>query len=848
MSIERALDHHRSGRLGEAERAYREVLAQDPQNVDALHFLGVIAYQRADYAQARELITQALSINPGNPAAHNNLGNVLKTQGMLDEALRSYVQALTLDPEYADALCNLAGVYERRGSTEKAVSLYRRATGHATARANLERLMQEEEKRAQELLADEGSAQAADADAHISLGRRFKASGALDKAHQHFERALALAPQSASALYYGGNVRMDAGRWEEAVACYRKALALKPDFPDAFINLGIAQHCCGRLDEALASYRQALSLDPGIADAHFNLGNAHIERGEADQARACYETALQLAPDFAAAAANLGNVMLRQGRPQEAVALFHRALALEPGMSETLNSLGMALHRAGQFAAAKAALTRCLALTPGNTAALALLADTHRNLNELDAARAAYEAVLARDPAASEAHNGLANVLRNQGQHESAITHYEAAIRTDAHPLVAFQNLLFCMMCMGSYSARDVYQKHREFAQRFERPLLPLRRPHANRADPDRRLRIGYVSPDFRANVVAHYMEPILRSHDREAFEVHCFSMGAMRDALTDRVASLVERWHDVHGLSDDDIAERIRSHGIDILVDLCGHGPGNRILVFARKPAPVQVNYLDYSATTGLESIDYRLTTEYCDPTGSAEPYYSEKLYRLPRTFWTYNPSVSLAGSPPPMKSHGYITFGSFNLYYRVTREVREVWARLLQRVPGSRLLIVGVAQGSTQEALLETFSRAGVGTERISVHDVVSYEKYNELIRTVDIALAPFPYNGATTMLDCLWNGVPVIAKQGHETFYSRMGCSLLDELGLSQLIGSDADDYIRTAATLASNASDLEKLRAGLRQKLEQSAMRDFRGFTRALESAYRAMWKQWCASTT
>jgi len=847
MSLELALEHHRSGRLDEAEKAYREVLATDAQNVDALHFLGVLAFQRNDYPRAHELIARALSHNAANAAAHNNLGNVLNAQGKVDEALRSYVQALALDPEYADALCNLAGLYERRGSPDRAAGLYRRAPGHAAARANLERLLRDEEARARELFAEESRAQSADADTHIGLGRRLKARGALDKSLAHFEQALALAPESAAALYHVGNARMDAGRWDDAIACYRKALGLKPDFADALSNLGIALHCCARLDEAFDCFRQALALEPGAADAHFNLGNAHNERGELEQARACYARALQLAPDFVAAYVNLGNVILRQGRPQDAVALFHTALALEPGMSETLHDLGAASHRAGLFAAAKAALTKYVALAPGNTAALSMLADTHRNLNELDAARACYEAVLARDPAAAEVHNGLANVLRNQAQHESAIAHYERAIRNDPRPLVAFQNLLFCMMCMGSYSARDVYQKHREFAQRFERPLLSLQRAHRNAPDPDRRLRLGYVSPDFRTNVVAHYVEPILRNHDRENFEVRCYSTGAIRDDLTSRVSSVVDHWHDVHALSDDEIAQLIRSHGIDVLVDLCGHGPGNRILVFARKPAPVQVNYLDYSATTGLESIDYRLTTEYCDPAGRADPYYSEKLYRLPRTFWTYNPSLRLPESPLPMKANGYVTFGSFNLYYRITREVLEVWARLLQRVAGSRLLIVGVAQGSTQKALFAAFDQAGIAKQRILAHDVVPYEKYNQLMRSADIALAPFPYNGATTLLDCVWNGLPVIAKQGEDTFYSRMGCSLLVELGLPQLIGLDAEDYIRIAAGLAGNPAELERLRAGLRQRVEQSAMRDFRGFTRSLESAYRAMWKQWCAGS-
>jgi predicted O-linked N-acetylglucosamine transferase (SPINDLY family) len=552
-----------------------------------------------------------------------------------------------------------------------------------------------------------------------------------------------------------------------------------------------------------------------------------------------------LAPEFVPAYINLGNVILRQGRPQDAVPYFRSALALEPGMREALHNLGMAAHSAGMFAAAKAALARYLALEPGDAGALGALADAHRNLNEVDAARAGYERALALDPADAQAHNGLANVLRNQARHESAIAHYEIAIRNDPRPIVAFQNLLFCMMCMDSYSARDLYERHREFARRFESPLLPLQRPHENDADPERRLRIGYVSPDFRSNVVAHYVEPILRNHDRARFEVICYSTGAIRDNLTALVSSAVDRWHDVHALPDDEIAQLIRSHGIDVLVDLCGHGPGNRILVFARKPAPVQINYLDYSATTGMTSIDYRLTTEACDPTGRAEPYYSEKLHRLPRTYWTYNPSLQLPVSPLPLRSNGCATFGSFNLYYRVTAEVLQVWARLLQAVPRSRLLIVGVAQGSTQEALFEAMRAAGIARERILAHDVVSYQKYGELMSGVDIALAPFPYNGATTMLDCMWNGLPVVARQGRETFYSRMAESLLGELGLTRLIAADGDDYVRVAASLASDPAELESLRRGLRQKVERSAMRDFRGFTRELEAAYRVLWKAWCA---
>jgi protein O-GlcNAc transferase len=737
-SLELALAHHRSGRLDEAEKAYHQVLAVEANNLDALHFLGVLAYQRKDYARASALITQALSHNVANPAAHNNLGNVRKAQGKLDEAMRSYLEALALQPDYADALCNLASVFQARGRLDKAAS------------------------------------------------------------------------------------------------CYRRALSVAPDLAAARAGL-----------ERLVEAKEKPAEAPALAEAHVDRGNALQTQGRLDEARASYARALELAPDFLAAYVNLGNVILQQGRPQEAIPYFRRALALEPEMSETLYNLGIASHRAGLHVAAKASLGKYLQLVPEDKTALTTLADTHRNLNELDAARACYERALALDPAGAEAHNGLANVFRNQARHESAVAHYELAIANDPHPLVPFQNLLFCMLCMGKYSARDVYEKHREFAERFERPLLSLQRPHENGPDPERRLRLGYVSPDLRSNVVAHYVEPILRNHDRTRFEVSCYFTGAVRDDLSGVVSSVVDRWHDAHALTDEEFAKLIRAHRIDVLVDLCGHGPGNRILALARKPAPIQVNYLDYSATTGLTSIDYRLTTEYCDPSGRSEQYYSEKLYRLPRTYWTYNPSVRLPVSPLPLKSNGYATFGSFNLYYRITAEVLEVWSRLLQSVAGARLLIVGVAPGSTQEALFDVLERAGVARERISAHDVVSYEKYNQLMSTVDIALAPFPYNGATTMLDCMWNGLPVIAREGKETFYSRMGCSLLNELGLSRLIASDGEDYVRLAASLANDLPTLETLRGTLRDKVERSAMRDFRGFTAALESAYRTMWSQWCA---
>lgn len=748
-AIARALQHHGAGRLQEAEALYRQVLAEDPGNIDALHFLGVIAYQRGDAGEAVQLISEALALKSANAPAHNNLGLALAAQGKAVQAVAAFLDALALQPDYADAFCNLAHALKARGRVQRALGCYRRALSlmpesappYAAVKRTVEELAQQAPRPAPE----------------TALTRED------DEADEHVRRA---------------NTFREQGRVDEAIAAYRRALLLAPDLTEAHVNLGSALAQQGEIAQAIASTRRAIALDPTLAAAQFNLG------------------------------------------------VFS--------------------HRRGDLAAARAALRQYLQAEPDDATALAVLGETCVGLNELDDAAACMERILARDPAAAAAHNLLANIRRNQGRHGEALEHYEQAIRHGGGVL-PFQNLLFCMMCTADSSPAAVHARHVDFAQRFEQPLLAMRSSFRNTTrDPCRRLRIGYVSPDLRDHITGRYVEAILQNHDRRQFEVHCYFAGAVGDAFSERLASLVEGWHNVHALSDDAFAALVREHQVDILVDLCGHGPGNRILALARKPAPVQVSYLDYSATTGLSSMDHRLTTEYCDPPGIADPYYTEKLFRLRGTYWTYNPPLRLPIGALPLRANGYATFGSFNLYYRITGEVVRLWSRLLQAIPRSRLLIVSVASGSTQAALRETMSRAGIAPERLSIFGVVSYAKYHELMAEADIALAPYPYNGATTAMDCLWNGLPVISKAGGATFYSRLGCAVLESAGLSELIAVDEQDYIGIATRLAGDPARLSDLRRTLRDRMERSPMRDFAGFTRSLEAAYREMWKAWCLS--
>ena len=599
------------------------------------------------------------------------------------------------------------------------------------------------------------------------------------------------------------------------------------------VALGLEHHGAGRLSEAEALYREALAAQPQNIDALHFLGVIAFQRGDAARAVELISQALALNVANPPAHNNLGLALAALGRRVEALRSTLTALNLQPDHADALANLKQLAR--GETTDA-----------PEDRDALMFLGEGHSRSNELDEAADCMRRILARSPADARAHNLLANVLRNQARHGEAISHYQQAIAHDPNPVVAFQNLLFCMMCSPGFSPADIHARHREFARRFEQPLLAARPAFANTRDPGRRLKVGYVSPDLRANVVGHYMQPILENHDRARFEVYGYFAGASADGVTQRIAALVDHWHEVRALADDDLAALVRTHRIDILVDLCGHSPGNRALAFARKAAPVQVNYLDYSATTGLSAMDYRLTTEYCDPRGIADQYYSERLWRLKDTYWTYNPSVRLPVTALPSQANGHVTFGSFNLYYRITGEVLDLWSRVLQAVPDSRLVIVSVAPGSTQAALLERLDRAGIARERIDIHGVVSYEAYHRLMGGVDIGLAPFPYNGATTLMDCAWNGVPVIAKVGGETFTTRLGCSVLAALGLEELIAADEDDYVRIAVGLASAPSRLSGLRQTLRQKLERSPMRDFAGFTAALESAYRAMWQAWCSA--
>ncbi len=432
---------------------------------------------------------------------------------------------------------------------------------------------------------------------------------------------------------------------------------------------------------------------------------------------------------------------------------------------------------------------------------------------------------------------------------EEAVTWYRRTLTAKPDAAGEHGNILLTLNYLPDYDPPALFQEHLQWNQRYAQPLAHRIAPHGNDRTPDRVLRIGYVSPDFYSHSVAYFMENVLASHDRNQVEVFCYVDVAKPDQVTKRLEALVPHWHSIHKVPDDAAAELIRGHRIDILVDLAGHTAHNRLLVLARRPAPVQMTYLGYSNTTGMTAIDYRITDAYADPPGTGQELHTETLLPLPDIFACYRPpDEAPAVGPLPVRAQGHVTFGSFHTLAKLNDPVFELWARLLGQVPNSRLLMVaaGLNEPSCCARLRAFFDVRGIASDRLIFRGTQPLAEYLALHNQVDLALDSYPFTGHTIACHALWMGVPVVMCAGGAD-RSRMVASVLNAVGLSELIAQTPDDYVRIAALLAVDPTRLETLRSTLRQRMEASALMDANRFTANLESAYRTAWRRWCGSS-
>ena len=737
--------------------------------------------------------------------------------GRLAEAEALYRQILAVQPHHAEALHFLGVVSHQNGRHDLAVEWIRRS-----------------------IVLDSKNAFA-----HCNLGVACRALGHLDDAMAAFRRALELNPDYPEALINLGAALSDRGQFDEAMAAYRRALAIKSDYPEVHNNLGNALRELGRLDEAVSAYRRALQLKPDYPEAHNNLGNALREQGQLEEAVASCRQALRLRPDMAEAHNNLGNALRELGQLAEAVAAFHRALQLRPGLAEAHNNLGSALKDQGRLDEAIASCRHALQLLPDLAEAHNNLGNALRDRGQFDEAVAAYRRALEIKPGFALSHNNLGNGLKERGELDAAIASYRLAVELQPDDASHHSNLVFALHFHPAHDERMISEEHRRWNRQFSEPLNNLLLPHPNDRSPERRLRVGYVSPDFREHAVGRFVLPLFERHDRERFDILCYSGVIRPDWMTERLRALAPLWRSTVGIPDARLAGMIRQDRVDILVDLTMHTAGNRLPMFARQPAPVQVTWLAYPGGAGLRGIGYRLTDARMDPLGENSAWSAGEPVRLPDSWCCYQPvDESPAINPLPAASAGWVTFGSLNNFAKINDGVLALWARVLETVKGSRLLML-CPEGQTRERVLSFFGARGIGAERMELVSFLSRLDYMRLYQRIDLGLDPFPCNGMTTTCDALWMGVPVLTLPG-ATPVSRAGLSLLSSVGLGELAASSESDYVRMAVEWAANLPRLAGVRATLRPRLQASPLLDAPRFAQNVEATYRSMWQTWLAN--
>jgi predicted O-linked N-acetylglucosamine transferase (SPINDLY family) len=624
-------------------------------------------------------------------------------------------------------------------------------------------------------------------------------------------RAVEIRPECAEAarvLHLLGITLATLGRFSEAIIELRRAVELRPDYFEAFYNLAHALQDDNQLAIAADTYRRAIALRSTSAPAHNNLGITLQLSQDFASAEAAFREAIRLQPKFPEAHYNLGNVLKEQNRLDDAITSYRQALALNPNYSDALVNLGNLLQRRGDLDNAIALFRRALALNPNHALA----------------------------------HNSLGNALKDAGDLDGAIDSYRRSIAAGGENW-AWDNLLYTIHFHPAYDPAQIAREHDDWNGIIAQPLTTSHLPHLNPRSPARPLNIAYVSPDFRQHPVGRFLLPLLSRHDHENYRIFCYSDVRFPDDLTRSLQSHADVWRDTELLSDDELATQIRQDQIDILIDLTMHMDGNRLLAFARRPAPVQVTYLAYCSTTGLSSMHYRLSDPHLDPLGIDETIYSERTVRLPRTYWCYQPPASAPPvQPPPAHSTGHITFGCLNNYSKVTDLTWDLWIRILQAVPDSRLLIQS-PRGSHRDLPRQRLYSAGLDPARLTFADRVLFVDYLALYNQIDIALDPFSYGGGTTTCDALYMGLPVVTLTG-ATAVSRGGSSILHNLGHPQWIATDPDGYVNIVRDLASDPGTLLNLRQNLRQTMLASPLTDAPAFARDFESTLRQMWKEWC----
>ncbi len=683
------------------------------------------------------------------------------------------------------------------------------------------------------------------ADAHNNLGNALKEQGELAEAVASYRKAVSLKPDHAEAHYNLGNALKEQGKLAGAVASYEKAISLKPDYARAHNNLGDAFQAQGKLEEARASYDRALGIDPDLAEVHNNLGTLFKDQGKPEAAVESCQKAISLKPDFADAHHNLGNAFKSLGRLDEAVVCYQRALSIKPDYAEAFCDLGLALQAQGWLEGAAACYRQALSIKPDLVEAHCNLGGALLGQGRQEEAAVCCRQALLMEPNYAGAYNNLGGALLAQGELEEAAASYRQALSIRPDYASAYSNLIFTLDMMVGADTPTLQAERKRWSEACAAALSgDLSFP--NVPDPERRLRIGYVSADFRIHSAAFVFGAMLVKFDPSSFEVFAYSNSAIEVSHTHLFQRSVTCWRKIVGLSDAAVADLIRQDEIDILVDLSGHSAGNRLLVFARKPAPIQITAWGYIGGTGMKAMDVFLADPVVVPPEEKQ-YYAEEVRYLPNVVGAFFPDTFPAVNALPALSAQGVTFGSFNRLAKASDEAFKAWARVLLATPGSRMVLktVELDDAGTRDQVAARFIEAGVDPERITLLGKTSWHDHMAAFNQIDIALDPFPHGGGVTALEGLMMGIPVVTLRW-PTLVGRLSASILTTLGLTDWIAETPEQYVELAVRKAQDIAALAALRGQMREIFTTSVIGDQQAYVRAVEQEYRQLWREYVQS--
>jgi predicted O-linked N-acetylglucosamine transferase (SPINDLY family) len=848
--VQDALRLRQEGDLEAAGACFRQALALDPGHFAALYLYGELRLRMGEPAAAEELLEQSLFANRGSAVAHAALAQALWQQDRPDEALYHLDRAERLQPDSEEVMLNRGIVLQQQGRPEEALASLDRALalnpGNAAALSS-RGLALLQLKRAEEALAgfDRALAQSPGlAQAHRGRGAALWELRRLEEALASFEQALGI-EESADSHKDRAKILLDLDRPLEALSSYERGLALSPDDPDALRYRGNTLMELKRPQEALASYERALEVAPGNPDTLLACGNALLVLGRSLEALDSYDRALTAQPGRADATLNRGNALARLGRPLEALAAFDLALERQPGWASALANRALALLALKRAGEALDSADRALALEPEHLEGVINRGMTLLDLKRPSEALDCFDRALALRPDHLDAWMNRGTALHILGRHREAMVSYDRALSIRPDHAGCHSNKIFVQDFLPELSFEEHQLERRRYWE-AQAASIPPPAAHPNDRDPDRRLVLGYVSADFKHHSAASCFGPVLRRHDRAGFRVVCYSGVQTEDDWTREFRQLADAWRPIAGMTDAAVAEQVRADRVDILIDLSGHSKGNRLPVFARKPAPVQVTAWGHGGGTGVPAVDCLFTDPVLIPE-RVRPLFAESCIDLPCCITFEAPAVAPEIRGLPGRTRGHVTFGCLNRSSKVSQAALELWARILVRVPGSRLLLkdIMLEDPEVRRQILEALARLDIGPGRVELRGATSRQEHLDAYNEVDIVLDTIPQNGGIATWEALWMGAPVVAMLG-QNLASRLSGAILQSLGLGGWVAEREADYEEFAVCRAGDLDALARFRAGIRAAILASDAGNPERYTRAVEAAYRTLWKRWCSA--